>query len=174
MIGNQLHISSSESISDQTFVGVRTDERTAVIKKPMSGTGFWTSSWREATQDSAWIEWCRDNDFGHPYDKNWFLLTPKKDVNLYVIDSFRDLQSLLCAYPWEHPKWREYGFRKIVIDFEHLSQDYDGLWLTEKGNEETHLSYPHDLNGWDCESVLWFRWCFTDVQKIAVSEPCLS
>lgn len=193
MLGTQLHITSFDTISDQVFVGVRNSERSALIKKPWRGTGLWTSSWRAETQDSAWIEWCRDNHFGHPYDKNWFPLTPKNDAKLYVIDGLADLIDLLRDYKWIpsmlekmnddmkgfqrhiNAMANDYGTRYFTgIDFERLSQEYDGLWLTEKGNAETHLSYPHDLNGWDCESVLWFHWCFTDVQRIAVPEPCLS
>lgn len=165
MLGKQLYIMSNDELR-QDVTPVRNSEKTALIKKPAHCTGLWTSSWREETQDSAWVEWCQWNDFGKPYENHWYILTPKEDAKLYMIDSLRDLHKLLRAYSWDQHKWREYGFRSTAIDFEKIAMEYDGIWLTEQGNEETHLSYPEDLNSWDCESVLWCRWCFSDVQRI--------
>lgn len=31
---------------------------------------------------------------------------------------------------------------------------YEAIWLTAKGQSETHYSNPTNLYGWDCESVL--------------------
>lgn len=169
MIERQLYITSEETLN-QAVVPVYNSDEASFIKKPARCTGLWTSSWREQTQDSAWVEWCRWNDYGKPYNFNWHLLTPQEDAKLYVIDSLRDLNRLLRAYKWDQPKWREYGFSRTAIDFEKLAMEYDGIHLTENGNEETHLSYPEDLNSWDCESVLWFKWCFTGVQRIEVPQ----
>ena len=36
---------------------------------------------------------------------------------------------------------------------EQLSKKYDAIWLTLKGFNETHLSFPLNLYGWDCETV---------------------
>ena len=170
MLGKQLHITYEETLN-QSVNSVYNSDESGIVKKPARGTGLWTSTWREETQDSDWVEWCVGEDFGKPYEKNWYLLTLQEDIKLYVIDSLRGLHKLLRAYPWDQNKWREYGFRCIAIDFEKLALDYDGIHLTEKGNEETHLSYPDDLNSWDCESTLWFRWCFSEVQKIEVPQP---
>lgn len=168
MLGKQLYITSEETLN-QAVIPVTNSDETGFIKKPAAGTGLWTSSWREETQDSGWVEWCRWENFGKPYEKHWHVLTQKDDVKLYKIDSLGGLRRLLRTYKWNQPKWEEYG--RTAIDFERLALDYDGVWLTEKGNAETHLSYPDDLNAWDCESVLWFRWCFSEVQRIAVPQP---
>lgn len=170
MLGKQLYITSEETLN-QAVVPVTNSDETGFIKKPAAGTGLWTSSWREETQDSAWVEWCQGENFGKPYEKTWHLLTPQEDVKLYVIDGLKDLNKLLRTHKWDQPKWEEY--RRTAIDFERLALEYDGLWLTEKGDAETHLSYPDDLNAWDCESVLWFKWCFTEVQRIETPQPVM-
>src|SRR5436853_6944986 len=73
MIGVQLHISLSQALVDQ-IASVENDEM-SFRKKPKYG--FWTSSWREETQDSSWVEWCSGENYGDPYSQQWFLLTPK-------------------------------------------------------------------------------------------------
>lgn len=176
LLGKQLYITSGEIVKPECFVGARNCEDTAFIKKPWRGTGLWTSTWREGTRDSAWVEWCRWNDFEAPYEKQWYILVSKEDINLYVIDKLTDLQGLMQDYGWMPPLFAKRNDGLLLehfrgIDFERLALEYDGIWLTEQGNNETHLSYPHNLYGWDCESMLWFHWCFTEVQRIAVPEP---
>ena len=169
----QLHISSAKVLIEQ-IAPVKNNEKMVSIKKPEGSTGLWTSTWREETQDSAWVEWCAGENFGTPYTDHWYLLTSSPDSNLYVIDSVADFSRLLKLYHYECPlvqKMRAAGYAPATIDFEALSKDYDGLHLTERGNARTHLAYPHDLNSWDSESTLWFRWCFTSVKQIAPVIP---
>ena len=63
----------------------------------------------------------------------------------------------------------EYGIqaygRIYVPDFEQLAIDYDGVHITESGESATRHTEP-GLYGWDCESTVWFRWAFSNVQKI--------
>ncbi len=151
MLGVQLHISCVQALAEQV-ASVENNTRSS-IRKPKYG--LWTSSWREETQDSGWVEWCRWEEFDDPDKQQWFLLTPKADSKLYVIDCYADLQRLVDTYIWESPEAKQLGnshLRKYYtgIDFERLSQDYDGLHLTKKGNNR-----------------LWFRWCFTKIEKIA-------
>lgn len=182
-IGTQLHLCGSKPLREEV-IPVKNSEDAAFIKKPGRGTGLWTSTWREETRDSEWVEWCISNDYGSPYAQSWYLLTPAETANLYIIDGVGDLRILLDRFPWETERTQmlnaemrrvslsmDYGvltkeplFR--YIDFERLAREYDGIWLTSHGNGATHLSYPQDLNSWDSESVLWFRWCFTDVRPV--------
>ena len=167
MIGKQLHTTECLEVLD-LIRPVENDERSLLIRKPRAGTGLWTSTWQEETNDSAWVEWCRWNDYGSPYKHNWFLLTPRADAHLYVVDSIRDLHRLLHNYELKTALSEQYRMLGQSIDFEKLARGYDGMYLTEKGNAETHLSFPENLNSWDCESTVWFKWCFTEVQRIAV------
>lgn len=159
----------SDSLLREEVTPVENSEEAAFIKKPKRGTGLWTSTWREDTQDSEWVEWCGDENFGNPSECHWYLLTPHPDVRLYTVDSSVDLRRLLKTYAWETARRSELnrvagGIYFAWIDFERLAKDYDGLHLTSHGNAVTHLSYPHDMNAWDCESTCWFRWKFTKVE----------
>ena len=166
----QLHTTHARDLLEHVDA-VKNDPDGAFRKKPING--FWTSSWREETRDSDWVEWCRGNDYGNPNTDHWFLLTPRKDARVYVIDSYADLERLIKKYPYVSPRarnirdWQEVHRYYTSIDFERMSQDYDGLRLTERGNSRLHMSTPLDMNLWDAESTVWFRWCFTDVRELA-------
>lgn len=156
----------------------------AFLKKPRPGTGLWTSSWCEESQDSEWVQWCRSESFGDVDARRWYLLTPRPNLVLYEVDALADLHRLLKTYSWQPQYLRELnkGWEKWIlasdynfftddehfawVDFERLAEDYDGLHLTSEGNAATHLSYPQDMNAWDCESTVWFRWCFCEVKEI--------
>ncbi len=189
-IGTQLHLGGDTPLLEDVRP-VKNSNKAAFAKKPARQTGLWTSSWQAETQTSAWSEWSVSN-WKDPYEQTWYLLTPREGVKLYVLDSLDDLHILLDRFLWE-TEWQqkmncsmEESMEPIAtrifggpvrtttrnryyayIDFERLATEYDGLWLTEQGNAETHLSYPHDLYGWDTESTLWFRWCFRHVERIA-------
>lgn len=175
--GIQLHLSGREVLS-QEVVPIVNNAAATFRKKPAYGTGLWTSSWREETQDSDWVEWCRNNEFGEPDKQSWYLLTPAIDARLYVVDSHVALVQLLKRFPLEHPLFKEMravGIRDehlIGIDFEQLAQEYDGVHLTYEAAGSLHLSYPLDMNSWDCESTVWFRWVFTSVEQIE-AQKCM-
>ncbi len=166
MLGVQLYITSSDELR-QEVTPVVNDPEGFFRQKPKGG--LWTSSYRAESEDSGWVEWCRGASFGDPDGKQWFLLAPHPDCRLYTIDSLEDFSQCLMEYGSPAPLAQEYPSfaMKRTIDFEKLALEYDGLRLTEQGNEETHLSFPNDMNAWDCESTLWFRWRFTQIEKIA-------
>jgi len=77
-----------------------------------------------------------------------------------VIENEEDITRLLATYP------RTIG-EDVGIDFERLSHDYDALHLTHDGYQRTR-SLP-GLDGWDCESTLWFHWAFTNCHEVTPS-----
>lgn len=161
----QLFLASDEEYNPETqFVNVRNDEHRAFCAKPMCQTGLWTSTYLpDWNYPSEWVEWCVSEDFNRPYAKTWWLLTPRKDARIFVTETQCDLLHLMKAYPYQS---RYSALHMTMIDFEAMAQDYDGMWLTSEGNARLHLSHPYDLNGWDVESTLWFRWCFASAKKI--------
>lgn len=131
--------------------------------------GLWTSHYNE-TYGSTWVQWCIVEDFGisdEGFD-SW-VLDVDCQPKLLIIDSLSDLiqalQTYRMTYGSDHPLYR---FNTVLpmLDFEVLSIDFDGLHLTARGQAETRLSYPESLYGWDCESTLWFHWCFSKVEHL--------
>ena len=108
--------------------------------------GLWTSPIKS---NWGWKDWCLAENFRTCDDSDSFNLRFKEGSKILVIDSLQDLEKL--------PKYKvEYTerFSKEYPDFELLSKECDAIWLTEKGQTETHLSHPLSLYGWDCESIL--------------------
>lgn len=102
--------------------------------------GLWTSP---INSNWGWKDWCESENFRDCNEANSFKLKFKPDAKIIIIDSLKDLLGL--------PKYNYH--EKQYPDFELLATMCDAIWLTEKGQNETHLSHP-SLYGWDCESVL--------------------
>lgn len=144
--------------------------------------GFWTSTF-EDTYGSDWIQWLINERYQKEnVDISGYLLIPKKEVKLYIVDSFEDCQRLLREYLYINP-----AFEKIIeelrpnyeeealhqfygIDYEKMQQSYDGLHLTRKGFVDCHIKvgeYNSSLfHGFDCESTIWFDWVFEKIEYI--------
>lgn len=165
------------NLSTQLRVGRAQPEPT--LLRPVNNTddclgakpkgGLWTSSYSRE-HGSDWIRWCESEDFRVPGTwhgpSTWrgWLLEPDEFARVLVIDSLRTLRSVLKQY------WRLSLFAPIdspKLDFEKLAQDFDAVSLTEKAEWATRHSEPN-LYGWDCESTVWFRWCFTTVRAISI------
>ena len=114
--------------------------------------GLWTSPIKS---NWGWKDWCLAENFRTCDDSNSFNLRFKEGSKILVVDSLQDLEKL-PKYNVEYTKRfsREYPDSKEYPDFELLSKECDAIWLTEKGQTETHLSHPLSLYGWDCESIL--------------------
>ena len=127
--------------------------------------GLWTSSdLKDGTSD--WVRWCTVEQFRGPMFNLWGLEV-KNDARVFVIDSMSDLHSLYNKYPGQ-------SNYKMVLDYEKIANDFDGINLTENGQASTRwgsASDPRkrlDLYGWDCERTLWFRWVFGSVKYLGV------
>ena len=126
--------------------------------------GLWTSTYQRETDDSDWLEWCKVEQPDWIPETRW-LLYPKDGLRILRIDSLSDLKKALVDFrATRGPAFLSTRFFAI-LDFEKLSQEFDGMHLTRKGQAETRMTEP-SLYGWDCESTLWFRWCFDRVEAI--------
>lgn len=126
--------------------------------------GLWTSTYDAAQHTSAWVEWCLVESFGDVLAGGWFVLRPELSARVFIIDGVEDLKHLVAHYP--QPGAEPYMRFMACLDFERLADEYDAIHLTEHGQWATRHSMPH-LNGWDVESTLWFRWCFTSVRRVS-------
>lgn len=167
----QLHLSDHPLLVPDEFQPVRNDAMTIMRKKPAQGTGLWTSTY--VHQRSAWVDWCIGHDFSDPYAQYWLVLTPDPAARIYTIDTRADLMTLLQRYPFVHPSSQHFfmpgplQYYFLGIDFERMSQDYDALHLTSRGNiADVELI----LSSWDCESTVWFRWMFTALKDVTPAQ----
>lgn len=159
LIQTQLFISDTQPCAE--LIEPITKNEIECINKPHGG--IWTSTYNKKTHSSGWTEWCEDI-FSDPHDQQWWLLTPNKDARIYTIDTLDDLKFLNRAYSSLNRTYIH-----IVIGFERIAKDYDAIHVTEEGQWATRHSFPDNLQ-WDCESTLWFRWCFSEVKAIAQKE----
>ena len=105
-------------------------------KKPSGG--LWTSP---VDSNYGWIDWNEMENFADV--STYFDITFRGEV--FEINSVEDMNKL----PWieSNGTW--------FISFEPLVfMGYDAIHLTDKGQEDTRLTYPKSLYGWDCETVL--------------------
>lgn len=102
----------------------------------------------------GWMEWCKAENFRQGrYRKP--ILFEIDELNMLKIDTYKDIAKL----PWtKHPAVIESGIDEDLlpcIDFEQLVKDgIDSIYLTLSGERETRFTYPKNLYGWDCETVL--------------------
>ncbi len=117
-----------------------------IIPKPLGG--LWGSP---VDSEHSWFNWALENDFNQDRFDTHFKF--EVNGNILTIDCEEDLYLL----PWIStskliPGWPLCG---ESVSFERLvERDIDAIFLTEKGQYQTHLSHPRSLYGWDCESVL--------------------
>jgi hypothetical protein len=130
------------------------------LAKPRGG--FWTSTY-DPQYGSGWVRWCVAHEhYNEPLGHNLTVLSVPESARIVVVNSMSDLLDLIEQYPRQLRG-------KRGIDFEHLAKEYDALHLTQEGYLRTRSrrSSPN-LNGWDCESTVWFRWVFTEWHQVEV------
>lgn len=157
MMKPQLHVTNPNTLE---LIDVVVPVENRMFVKPLGG--FWTSTYDGGT--SAWVDWCESEDFGDVERCNWFVLKPKSEARIYEIDAVEDLKYLAVNYP-DAQMPAHFNTALTALDFQRIAQEYDAIHLTERGQWATRFSNP-GLYGWDCESTLWFRWCFTSVERV--------
>lgn len=130
-----VHYGSSKYDPDKFIPPTR---KATIGVKPKGG--FWASP---VDSEYGWIDWCRDNEWGD-LSKHFFC---KFHGLLLVVDSISDMERL----PWVDGRWNP------EIDFGKVIDQYDGMMVTAKGEQDTRFTYPKSLYGWDCESVVVFN-----------------
>ncbi|WP_207893695.1 hypothetical protein [Tepidibacillus fermentans] len=133
--------------------------------------GLWTSTYHPI-YGSEWVQYSMNiGGILLPDSEFWdgYLLIPHKNARLFIIDGYQDLKELMDNFKIEM-KLRNPSFysprEDFTIDFEKLQKEYDGIQLTKKGLAETKTTYPFNLDGWDVESTIWFRWVFKKAYPI--------
>ena len=155
-LGTQLHMRAGEAVVKASAVKPITNDR---FHKPRGG--LWTSTYLGQENLSGWHQWGESEGMTSRSNAQW-LLTPETDARLLVVDTFADLMALVERYSAVKT-----GYEAVyTLDFVAMAQDgYAGLNLTDEGQWATRHTDPN-LNGWDCESTVWFRWAFESVERV--------
>lgn len=143
------------------------------------GGGLWTAPVTATTPegmpaDTAWLEWCRAEDFGAEYYTHLTEILPAPGARVLRIDSQADLVAIIDAFPAGMHDAAPRHCRHRVPDWVALAAaGWDAVYLTDEGQWATRIppSGP-DLYSWDLATVLWLRPAYT-VGRTAVVTPLL-
>lgn len=150
-----------ESLDRDKFVPVINRE---LFIKPYGG--LWASPYYEDSKYvSEWEHFCTI-DFTSKNIDGGVIFELLPTTRIYTIDSYEDLKAMVEKYP--KISELEVGFLKNTIDFEKASKDYDVIYLTTKGEQETRHTMDYSLYGWDVESILIMNF---DVIKVIGTYP---
>jgi hypothetical protein len=124
-----------------------TNGRKFSLNKPDGG--LWSSPLKSVF---GWKDWCEAEGYIQRYGFSCgFKFKLKSRSRIYVIDSLQDFQDLLRLYS------RRNLMGDRCIDWERLSKDYDGCFLTLPGLDQTRLGAEGlGMYSWDCESLVIF------------------
>lgn len=82
----------------------------------------------------------------------------KEEARVCVIDHQLHLMEITRHYPAHNPYEEDmFFFEPKYINYERLFQDFDVIYLTKRGQWDTHLpttNSAYDLHGWDCASCI--------------------
>jgi hypothetical protein len=121
--------------------------------------GLWTSTLDEAGS-SAWIRWCEAQAFWGPR-RVWRMEVG--DARLFELDGAAQLRDLVSRFPLRYEDAPE----TPGIDWVRVASAYDGVHVTAAAMQNGGSC---GLSWWDCESTVWFRWCFGEVREWTVPQ----
>lgn len=138
---------------------------TVYMRKPRAP--FWTSSVKESGK-TDWEDWTDSEEFKQ--SPLHFDVVPDEDAKVFVIDDEADIEELFNKYGGFYdfkdgsisklPKGKT---TSVVVDWNKVAEDFDGVRVTEDAVHKFHLEGPQwhgdsfDLNIWDAESTAWFK-----------------
>lgn len=161
-LDSQIWMSDSEDENPSPAQMISVDGEMHLPIKPKGG--MWTSTYTPDDEyDSDWIRWCSTEGFYGGRHK--WLMKPKPDTTVLVIDSLNDLRTVAKHYEKDTYKGKDASLiSDTVLDFVEISKDFDAIRLTEKGQWDTRITSMNEpsLYGWDSECVLHFRWNWTE------------
>lgn len=127
------------------------------LNKPEGG--LWSSP---ANSEWGWKDWCDSEMWRKGFGLSCgFKFKLKKSARIFAIDSLSDYRACVEKYG-KGIRWSD----RKVIDWEKISKEYDGLFLTLKGFDETRIGLD-GFHTWDCESMVIFNLdCVSEVKSL--------
>lgn len=134
---------------------VRFDFKVTFVNKPR--IALWTSTWNSNYKEIPWIEWCLRERFD--MNETLYKIISSKTLKIYQIDSADDYEDSSLPKDTED-----------FIDYNKLKElGFDGLHITRNGSCLGHdFTYKKamKLNGFDCESTVWFNTDWIDNMEV--------
>lgn len=110
--------------------------------------GLWSSTYTpDEKYVSEWHEFCGE-EFNNKLTKYMSIFEFKNNTKVYQIDDYDDLACLYNQYSYRYKDYFDF------LDYEKLSEKFDVINLTSRGQWETRLTNPYHLYGWDVECCL--------------------
>ena len=143
-------------IYDTIFISYGTDEfdannfrqpifnskRAMINNKPVGG--LWASP---IDAQYGWVDFCDCNSFHLKTLAKHFLFKLKPESKIYVIDNYDDLKKISTIPDC---------LGQMCINWE-LLQDYDGIFVTDKGRNLKYVKGIRGLDAWDVSSICVFN-----------------
>jgi hypothetical protein len=149
-------ILTENKISNTIFISYGTDRfdennfrqpifnssRVLINNKPVGG--LWASP---IDAKYGWVDFCDCNAFHLKTLAKHFLFKLKPESKIYVIDNYDDLKKISTIPDY---------LGQMCINWE-LLQDYDGIFVTDKGRNLRYVKGMRGLDAWDVSSICIFN-----------------
>lgn len=159
----ELIIIGKKEISKKKFEEI---ENNYNFTKPYGG--LWASPYMlKGEYVSAWHEHCEDSIYDLT-NEHCVIITIKQNAKWYCINSQDDLIFLINSIGGYEVKALDEEYITKCIDFEKAKKEFDIIYLTEKGINETYEPQSHkkyNLDHWSCESCLILNYDCIDIDK---------
>ena len=129
--------------------------------------GLWTSP---VNSKYGWKDWCHSEQFRICKESKSFKLKFFDNAKIIIINSLKDL-NVLPTIP-QDSFFKDLKQQENINYEELVNNGIDAIWLTNKGQWDTRLTFPRNLYGWDCETVLIMNpnCCFEPVIRTVLIE----
>jgi len=133
---------------------------------PKPRAALWTTT-SIGSMASGWVLYLHIGEDSRPPPYSLWRFEPLPSARVYEIHEPLEWHSLCLAYPGEVYKDR------LMPDWQSVARDWDavhlsvgGLLTAEGVAVGTANSAKTELAGWSSESTVWFRWCFSRVERL--------
>ena len=123
--------------------------------------GFFTSSWDVNRQSCSWLDFVVTTQRKPREGERLWLLVPKHDAMLIVVNSPGDYQALVALHPQRYGENEASGLLSATPHWSEIarSKRWTGVHMADEAlaNKDGSLW----ASAWAVESTLWFDWAFT-------------
>jgi hypothetical protein len=115
--------------------------------------GFWGS---RVDAQFGWKDWCESECFAECKENNKieFALTENARIfNIHSVADAKKLKEIYAISPDEELSSFGLPYMFTTVDFEKMTQDYDGIEFFLSDDDELY----HELYLWDCDSIVIFN-----------------